>query len=186
MKKILLGLVLCAAFAVQGFAESYGSTNYTSSVKGPFLLMSGSGIVKNLTIVGGSAATTVALWDSPVVGGAANVTYDSNGGEANGNLARLWYTNAAYQSMASVVTNITTNYITITGVTNIYTNSYVYTYTVTNAATTNLCAKLGQWAVPANTVLSVSSPNILFVQNLYATTSTTNAASILVTTDTLR
>lgn len=81
------------------------------------------------------------------------------------------YVNASYVSRLTYATNIVSSYVGTTGVTNFYTNTGVFTASVTNAASTNALPKLVSLAFGAN-VAQTYNIDALFVRGITARHST--------------
>ena len=164
MKKffsVIVGLL----FALPVFSQSVLTTNLAGGSS--FLLLSGAGSVQSLQLIGGTNAVTVTFYDN-----------DSNG---------TTYTSAAYTRPYSYTTTLTSNYVTLTGITNYYTNSVIMTTNRAYAAATNTLPALGTYYVPASTLVTVTDPVIVFGKGLVVgTSSTNNSAQVIATYSTWR
>lgn len=80
----------------------------------------------------------------------------------------------SYVSRSGYTTNMVTSYVGYNGYTNYYTNAGYFTYSVTNAAATNVLSPQGVFATVAGQITSASYP-MMFNQggSIWATTNTT-------------
>ncbi len=81
------------------------------------------------------------------------------------------YVTAEYIGRSSYATNVATTYVGANGLTNWYTNSYVFTYSVTNAAATNALTPSASFVVAAGTY-AVYNTDALFTRGIVAWSST--------------
>lgn len=165
MKKffsVIVGLL----FALPVFSQSVLTTNVAGRTS--FLLLSSTaGSIQSLQLIGGSNAVTLTFYDNDVDG--------------------TTYTNAAYTRPFSYTTTIVSNYVTLGGITNNYTNSVIMTTNRTYAAATNTLPSLGTYYVPASTLVTVTDPTILFGKGLVVgTSSSNNSAQVIATYSTWR
>ena len=158
---VVAGLLL----ALPAFGQSVLTTNVAGRTS--FLLLSGGGSVNSLQLVGGTNAVTLTF-------------YDNNADDTT-------YTNAAYTRPYSYTTTLTSNYVTLTGITNYYTNSVIMTTNRAYAAATNTLPALGTYYVPASTLVTVTDPAIMFGKGVVVgTSSSNNSAQVIMTYSTWR
>jgi hypothetical protein len=124
-------------------------------------VLSGPVVIKSLTISAGANAQTVNVLDSK----------DST----------LTYTNAAYVSIGSYVTNHITSYTNYYGVATLLTNVAYVQYSSTNSAATNYAATLFSATAPANTTVSFSGLAIPFSRGVTMTNVSASAGTATVT-----
>lgn len=101
--------------------------------------------IQSFTVYGTNANAPVTLWlyDQPFTN---NPYFGSN------------YVTSSYINRAGYVTNYVTSYIGYNGFTNYYTNTGYWTYTVTNAAATNIYVPQATIVVPGGTVGAYNAP----------------------------
>lgn len=75
-------------------------------------------------------------------------------------------TNAAYITHITYVTNLVSTYIGSTGLTNVLTNSVLFTAATTNAAATNAMTPIAMYALPAGFATTFADINLLSVNGL--------------------
>lgn len=153
---LLVGLLTLSS------VKAADSVFMTNSVNGAgttnaFVLLTNRAIIHDITITGGANALTVKLFDE------------------DRNSAPWWGTNfvtSNYTAVLSYPTNITSTNISETGITNIFTNSYTYTYTSSIAAVTNAMTPILALAAPANQSATLSGLSVLGVRGITAQCST--------------
>jgi hypothetical protein len=114
-----------------------------------------------------ASGATVTFYDTP----------NTNAPTATGGNYGPYYVLGAGPAIASYTTNIVSSYVGYNGVTNWYTNSGQFTYTVTNGITTNASAPVGSFFA-INNAIGNYGVNILCQQGLAITTSS-NVSMIL-------
>ena len=164
MKKLLAISFLLLGLSVHGAVFSTnilaGANNYMTN--GFVLLTNRANVysVSLLTTVSSGALVSLvdsAEWGSPTYG--------------------YYYTNASYVSRGGYATNIVANMVGYNGYTNWFTNTGYFTYSITNAANTNVLPKLATYALQPNTVTTFPA-DIIFEKGISALVST-NVSIIL-------
>lgn len=154
MKKLIALFALVSAISLQAATATLDQTGAgTNSV------LTVASRLASATITGTTGATTVAFFDAPSTG--------------------FTWTNAAYTSYSTVLSNmtyITTNY---TGVKVTNTAYATVTTATTTAASTNNYLKVYTFVIPANETLVVPFANGLFLnQGLLVTNNATMSLSV--------
>lgn len=152
MKKLIVGILLLVAVASQAAVLS---TNVT--VGGVHLLSTARASVYSIEVIS-DKNVTVDFYDCDTK---ADPYYGTNS------------VSAAYVSRTSYATNIASSYIASNGYTNWYTNSGIFTYSVTNTAATNALPKMATIVAAANTY-NVHNVDAIFTRGI-AILTTTNA-----------
>lgn len=164
MKKffsVIAGLLI----AIPVFSQTAMVTN--TAARTSFLLLSGAGSISSLQLIGGTNAVTLTFYD--------NSSDDTT------------YSYAQYTRPYSYTTTLTSNYVTLTGITNYYTNSVIMTTNRVYAAATNTLPSLGTYYVPASTLVTVPAPAIMFGKGIVlGTSSSNNSAQVIMTYSTWR
>jgi len=131
MKKLLLSFsALLLSFGV-AFGAS-GSLSFTLVGTNQVALTNGGYILDSIQVIPSGTNTTTRIFDW--------------------NDKVLTYTNDAYVTRTSYMTNLVTTWVTTTGVTNSFTNRVNYTLVLTNAASTNVVVPMFTVTTPAGTV----------------------------------
>lgn len=146
MKKLLLSLVCLVSLSA--VAQQVTTVDMSGLSRSSVLV--GSGSLLSLQLIGGTNATTVTFYDNSV-NGITNVTAQ--------------YTIPYTFSSVNV-----SNYITLGGITNNYTNTVILTTNKVVAAATNTLPALASFYVPASTVVTVSDPQVTFAKGLVLST----------------
>lgn len=146
--KLIGGVLLLIGMAAQA---AIVSTNTTEGET--FVLRSGRASVYSITL------STTALSPATVR------LYDNTNAVDSDPYFGTNYVTAEYISRASYPTTIVDSYISPVGFTNWYTNTGIYTYTVTNAAATNELTPNAVLAVGANSVMAYDMDS-LFVKGI--------------------
>lgn len=158
--KILIGLSLIVGLAFASLSEAAViSTNVTTG--GVFRLLNDRASVYSV-IVSSDKACVVELFDQ-------NSIVDPQWGTN--------YVSGLYLGRAQYATNYVTSYVGYNGFTNWYTNSGLWSYTITNAAATNALSPMGVFPVSANLAM-VNTTDMLFVRGIVMRTST-NATVVI-------
>lgn len=166
MKKILLILSLASIclFSKAQIQDAYLSGTATcpagtlsSGGTNTFLITTNRALVHSVQV--SSAATGVMqLWDAD---------------NTNAPFYGVNYTNNTYWTRASYATNLVATYISpLTGTTNVFTNSGIFTYFVTNSPGTNPLPTAFASAFTANIGNVSSGLNLVFARGIVLTTTT--------------
>lgn len=136
MKKLLI-LAIASFLAFDSQAQQ--TTPFTTNIAGisvPFVLLTTRANVKQIVVANSKLSpVTVEFFDNDSLALGTNGT----------NIILPAYVSRSYYS-----TNIASSFVGVNGVTNWYTNSGVFTYNVTNAASTNTLAAAWTGAVGAS------------------------------------
>lgn len=114
----------------------FGATAFSTNIvtKGTYLLVTNAAVVSTIELTS-DKAVLVDFYDQNTI---ADPYFGTN------------YVASAYAYRTTYSTNYVTSYVNQLGYTNWYTNAGLWTLTLTNAASTNVLAKAGSYAVGAN------------------------------------
>lgn len=154
MKKFILTLVAALSVAASTQAGVF-STN--AAAAGTHLLSVGAIQWTTLTLAAPAGGATFTFYDNSLKSVSNAVT-------------------AAFLTYSSYATNINVTNITTTGVTNVYTNSYIYTLAVTNAASANAYTRpvLAAFTLGSSETRVIAAPGLYFARGVVVVTDSTN------------
>jgi hypothetical protein len=160
----VIGLSGVAAFAGGGYTGAPAPSVITATlVPGvPNIVLTNNVNVQQVQLLSASGSGTVSFYDCQ---------------STNPPFLGYQYTNDQYVSYAGYPTNYTTTFVGYNGITNYYTNTGWWTFSVTNAPSTNSLPPKGVFFTTAGVISSSSS--LMSFQRGVSLIATTNATAVI-------